>query len=44
MAPAYTAFPFPKALFEKFVLENEGGTYKLEWWWKARGLSKLFAC
>ncbi|KAF5831924.1 nicotinamide phosphoribosyltransferase [Dunaliella salina] len=24
MAPAYSAFPFPKALFEKFVRENDG--------------------
>lgn len=24
MAPTYSAFPFPKALFEKFVHENNG--------------------
>lgn len=24
MAPTYSAFPFPKALFEKFVRENDG--------------------
>ena len=25
MAPTYSAFPFPKSLFEKFVKENDGG-------------------
>lgn len=24
MAPSYTSFPFPKALFERFVLERNG--------------------
>lgn len=28
MAPLYTEFPFPRSLFEKFVVENKGG-----WGW-----------
>jgi len=24
MAPTYSAFPFPKSLFERFVRENDG--------------------